>query len=239
MNSDIELSKENASRRVCNYVETLQDIGIIGLGTGSTIKKFIDTCIHVLNRYSIAVSSPDTLFYLKSRGLKAVDLLSIDTIDAYIDSADEVSSKLDLVKGRGAALFREKTLAYLSKKKIYLVDYTKYTGLDYLYSKPIPIEVVSSALNYVSRRIREIGLFELNVRIGSGKDGPVVSDNGNYIVDLKPLSPIKNPAQVHQLLKSIHGVVETGIFPASELVDVVVVGYPEGTQVRFKYDVKT
>lgn len=223
--TDIELAKENAGRKACEYLDSLDKGSIIGLGTGSTIKRFIDICRDKLVEYTLVSSSPDTSIYARSRRLQPIEHLVADQIELYIDGADEVSNKLDLVKGRGGAMLREKTLAYLSSKRVYIVDYTKLNNSDYLFLRPIPVEVVPFALNYVVKAIVSQGLFDISLRMGSGKDGPVVSDNGNYILDLKPKKPITNPRETHLMLKSIHGIVETGIFPADELVDIVVVGY--------------
>ncbi|MEL9999919.1 MAG: ribose 5-phosphate isomerase A [Desulfurococcaceae archaeon] len=224
---EIEHGKILAAREACKLVEGLGVVKVLGLGTGSTVRKFIDTCLHLLRNTKLVASSSDTVLYAKSLGLNVLDLLSVNSVDVYIDGADEVSGKLDLVKGRGAALFREKTIAYLSQTRIYVVDYTKYTGLDYLYVKPIPIEVVPAALNYVLKTVSRMGLFEPLVRKCAGKEGPVITDNNNYLVDLKPLQPIVDPSRVHYELKRVHGVVESGIFPSGELVDVVVVGYAD------------
>ncbi|MEM0002506.1 MAG: ribose 5-phosphate isomerase A [Desulfurococcaceae archaeon] len=224
---DVELSKLKASEEACRMISEISGVNVVGLGTGSTVRKFIEVCFLQLRKFKIVASSPDTVVFTKKLGLYALDTLSVDEVDLYIDGADEVSTQLDMVKGRGGALLREKTLAYISNIRVYVVDYTKYTGLDYLYVKPIPIEVVPVALNYVIRSIKKTGLFEPFLRTGGGKDGPVVTDNGNYIIDLKPLKPVQNPREVHYSLKSIHGVVETGLFPSGELVDVVIVGYPD------------
>ncbi|MEM4717791.1 MAG: ribose 5-phosphate isomerase A [Desulfurococcaceae archaeon] len=229
---DVELSKENASIEACKHVEdSLSEKGLIGLGTGSTTKKFIDKCHSVLRKHLIASSSYDTLLYIKQYGLTALDSLTLGQLDVYIDSADEVSGKLDMIKGRGGAFLREKTLASIARRRIYIVDFTKYTGKKYLYIKPIPLEVTPFALSYVLGKLSNSDAFKPEIRMGGGKDGPIMTDNGNYIVDLILLKPVTDPKTTHYQLKSIHGVVETGIFPAEELVDIVIVGYPEKTLV--------
>ncbi|MGC8982270.1 MAG: ribose 5-phosphate isomerase A [Desulfurococcaceae archaeon] len=225
----VERAKLSAASEACNLLkQTLKRRSVIGVGTGSTVKKFIDVCHDFLREHLLVASSPDTALYLKDRyRISVFEVLTVDEVDVYVDGADEVSSKLDLVKGRGGALLREKTLAYMSQTRIYIVDYTKFTGVDYLYAKLIPVEVVPFAFKYVAKAIARLGSFQPILREGGGKDGPVVTDNGNYILDLKPLAPIYEPAKVHQKLKNLHGVVETGVFPAEELVDMVVVGYAD------------
>ncbi len=202
---------------------------VLGLGTGSTIKYFIDLLIRdgLLSGKVVAASSIDTLLYIRSRVDVAVaDIMSVDSIDVYIDGADEVSSRLDLVKGRGAAFSREKALALRSRLRIYLVDYRKYTGQPYLYSKPIPIEVSPHYLPWILGELEVNGLFKPRIRWAKAKDGPVISDNGNIIIDLEPLKPIMEPEHIDRELKSISGVIDTGIFPR-RLVDKVYVGYPD------------
>jgi len=150
---EIEEAKKTAAIEACSILHGIQGVKLVGLGTGSTVKKFIDVCLDYLKNKYIIASSQDTLLYSKIKGLTALDPLMVNHIDVYIDGADEVSINLDLVKGRGGALLREKTLAYLSSKRIYVVDYTKYTGRSYLYSKSIPVEIVPFTLNYVVKNI--------------------------------------------------------------------------------------
>lgn len=230
--SDIERGKLTSVTEACKILRSeYAGARFIGLGTGSTVKVFIDLCRDYLRDKHIYVSSVDTSIHLYSRlGLRSLDIHTLDYLDVYVDGADEVSSRLDLVKGRGGALFREKLLALSATSRIYIVDYSKYTGVEYLYAKPIPVEVVPVAVNYVVKYLAKLG-FEPQIRTGTGKDGPVISDNGNYIVDLKPLKPVINAKDTHERLKLVHGVVETGIFPGEDLVDVVVVGYPDHAEV--------
>jgi len=226
--SSEESSKFKSASETCRILKSnYTSAKLVGLGTGSTIKVFIDTCSDYLRDKGIYVSSVDTAMYLYSRlKLRPMDLHTLDYLDVYIDGADEVSSRLDLVKGRGGALLREKLLALSATTRIYIVDYTKYTGVEYLYAKPIPVEVVPVSVNYVLRELRRLG-FEPQIRVGGGRDGPVISDNSNYIVDLKPLKPIVDAKSTHEKLKLLHGVVETGIFPGVDLVDTVVIGHPD------------
>lgn len=228
MESERESGKIQSANEACRLLKSnYTSAKLVGLGTGSTVRVFIDTCSDYLRDKGIYVSSVDTAMYLYTRlKLRPMDLHTIDYLDVYIDGADEVSSRLDLVKGRGGALLREKLLALSAATRIYVVDYTKYTGVEYLYAKPIPVEVVPASVNYAVRELRRLG-FEPQIRVGGGRDGPVISDNGNYIVDLKPLKPIVDAKSTHEKLKLLHGVVETGIFPGVELVDVVVVGHPD------------
>jgi ribose 5-phosphate isomerase A len=230
--SNVEVGKFNSASEACRLLRSgYSRVRFIGLGTGSTVKVFIDLCSDLLRDKHIYTSSVDTALYLYSKfKLRSLDIQTLDYLDVYVDGADEVSSKLDLIKGRGGALLREKLLALSASTRIYIVDYTKYTGLEYLYAKLIPVEVVPVTVNYIIKYLRKLE-FEPQIRTGSGRDGPVISDNGNYIVDLKPLRPVLDAKSTHEKLKLVHGVVETGIFPGGELVDIVIVGYPDRTEI--------
>jgi ribose 5-phosphate isomerase A len=226
----LDQAKLNAAVKACEFLNSnFNSIGTIGLGTGSTIKKFINVCKDLLENKVIVPSSFDTAIYLVNMGYSNIrDPITARSVDVYIDGADEVSEKLDMVKGRGGAFLREKSIALRAKTRVYVIDHSKFTGKPYLYLKPIPIEVIPAALPVVLDGVKSLGNVEAVLRMDSSKDGPVVTDNGNFIIDLRFTSPILEPAVMHERIKRIHGVVETGIFP-SILVDYVVVGYPDKT----------
>jgi len=221
-------AKINAAVKACEFLQySFNNIRVVGVGTGSTIKLFIEVCKNFLEDKILVPSSFDTVLYLKNLGYDdIVDLITARVVDVYVDGADEVSEKLDMVKGRGGAFLREKSIALRSKTRIYVIDHSKFTGKPYLYLKPIPVEIVPVALPVFLEHIRSLENVEPVLRMDSSKDGPVVTDNGNFIVDLRFHTPIQEPGDVHERIKRIHGAVETGIFPSS-LVDYVVVGYPD------------
>lgn len=224
---DVSRLKLIVARRVLkDYMDVLREADVLGIGTGSTVRFFIDEMIGLgLHQgKKLVVSSMDTLFYLAQKGVHAYTPHIINRIDIYIDGFDEASSRLDLVKGRGAALLWEKQLALRAEKRIYIGDHTKYTGKNYLYKKPIPVEVVPAAIPYVVERLREFG--EPRLRLGRARDGPVVTDSGNYIVDLV-VDRIDDGFEADREIRLINGVVETGIFPRI-LVDRVYVAFPDG-----------
>ncbi len=164
-------------------------------------------------------SSLDTELKLASRGLRVVSPRAVGPIDVYIDGADEVDSSGNLLKGRGGALLGEKNLAYASRINIFIVGEDKL--VDRLGSrKPLPVEVVRDYLSITLRAIRS-RWGDARARSGSGKDGPVVSDWGGVIVDI-PTGPLEDPWEAEAWLKSIPGVVETGLFLG--YADYVVVG---------------
>lgn len=231
----IEALKREVGHRSCEHISTrFSDAKTVGIGTGSTIKYFIEYCRNYLRERKVVSSSLDTTFFLLTNSVTTVlSEFSVDKLDIYIDGADQVSSKLDMVKGRGGAFLREKVLAHISDYRVYIIDYTKYTGKEFLAPAVIPVEVVPFALKLFIREVVEKGLGEPVVRTGSGKEGPVISDNGNIIVDLKPREIIKDAEMYDSKIMKIPGVVATGIFPRG-LVDEVWIAHPEGVIVLHK-----
>ncbi len=223
----LEILKELAGRAAYDYVyNDLDSAESIGLGTGSTIKYFIKRLLrdNRLHRLRVYASSLDTLLYLAEHGIRAQPPGYTSHVDLYVDGLDEVSTRLDIVKGRGAALHWEKQLALITGKRIYVADYTKYNGRPYLYMKPIPIEVSPQSLQYAMEKLGGYGAPIL--RRGLRKDGPVITDSGNYIIDLYA-DRIDEPARLDEEIRGINGVVETGLFPRS-LVDAVILALPHG-----------
>ena len=232
---NIEAIKEKVGVKAFNDLKSL--IGesyVIGLGTGSTVKYFIRELLRnsLYKGKIIVVSSIDTLLFVKkySKDLCLADISSVETVDIYVDGADEVSSNLDLIKGRGAAFLREKMIALRAEYRVYLVDYSKYNGKNYLYKKPVPVEVTIHALPWILEKLSLNDQFKPIIRMGKAKDGPIISDNGNIIIDLYPLKPIERPDEVDKKLRLINGVIETGIFPR-DLVDKVYIGYEDKIEV--------
>lgn len=225
--TSIEKAKEKAAEKVLEY---LHDVEVIGIGTGSTILKVIEKMSRegdIFKQKLYLASSYDTMIKLSKLGFRVIPSFFTGVKpEIYVDGADEVDGNLNLVKGRGAALFMEKILAYFSEKTFFLVDYTKL--VDILGSKkPIPVEVVPYAASYV---YEELEKMKLNPRVryaGKGKDGPVITDLGNIIIDL--YVKVSDPSSLELQLKNIPGIVETGLFV--NLADKVIVGYPNRVEV--------
>ncbi len=227
MSSLIEEAKEKAASEALRY---LYDAEIIGIGTGSTVEKLIAKMgseKDVFSNKTFIASSYDTLIKLQNLGLKVISTEFLtEKPDAYVDGADEVTRNLEMIKGRGGALLREKILAYFSKKRIYIVDYTKIVNV-LGEKKPLPVEVMPYALGWVFNELVREGLNP-KIRIcGKGKDGPVITDSGNVIIDL--YVKIRDPESLERELKKIPGIVETGLF--INLADMVIVGYPDRVDV--------
>jgi ribose 5-phosphate isomerase A len=191
---------------------------VLGVGSGSTVSYFIgELARRGFNGLTVSTSL-DTTLMLKKYGFRVLELESVDSIDLSVDGADEVGPGLYLIKGGGAALLREKVVATLSRYRIYIVDESKVVTEKCGREFPIPIEVIPVALNSVTKTLDEIGV-KWKLREAKGKLGPVVTDNGNLILDLDCKSSIDRIEEI----KQINGVTAVGLFPPS-LVDEVIVG---------------
>ncbi len=203
---------------------------VIGMGTGSTVEKFIQILGEKRGLFHDKVfiaSSIDTALKLREHGFRVVSAATIDKIDIYIDGADEVDPEMNMIKGGGAAHVLEKILAYNAGTRIFIVDYTKLVSR--LGEKhPVPVEVLPEALLLVYRRIKGLGLRADIRKSRGGKYGVVVSDTRGIIIDVhldKPFDVVKLDRALHE----IPGVVGTGFFIG--LADKVIVGYPDHVEV--------
>ena len=140
------------------------------------------------------------------------------------DGADEVDGEFNLIKGGGAAHTKEKIVDYAAKEFIVIVDESKV--VENLGAFPVPVEVIPDASRIVIQTLEDMGA-ECEIRMAQRKDGPVITDNGNFVIDAK-FSEIESPSHLEIDLNSIPGVVENGIF--SQMVDRVIVGTSEGTK---------
>ena len=192
---------------------------IIGVGTGSTANFFIDQLATIKSSIKGAVaSSIETANRLKSHGIDVFDLNEVSEISVYIDGADESDHHLNLIKGGGGALTREKIVAAVSKQFVCIADDSKL--VDVLGQFPLPIEVIPMATNYVEREI-----------IKSIGGNPVLreeftTDNGNLILDIHDLT-IESPKTLESQLNSIVGVVTNGLF-ANRGADILLLATQNG-----------
>ena len=220
--------REEAKKQVAlEAVKHVKDNFIIGLGSGSTaayVIQYIGKMIHQNGFKILAIPSSSQAMLLAVRsGIPLTTLDEHPTIDLAIDGADEVDRKLDMIKGGGGALTREKIVASASKKFVIVADETKLVeklGTTFR----VPIEVLPFALGTVTKGIKEFGGDPL-LREGKGKVGPVVTDNGNYIIDVD-FGSIEDAEDLNKSLKFISGVIETGIF--LNMADIVYLGKKEG-----------
>ncbi|MDT7861063.1 MAG: ribose 5-phosphate isomerase A [Saccharolobus sp.] len=200
-----------AKEILANYVlQYLKENDIIGLGTGRTIRKLIEVLSKEegIKRGSIFLaSSIDSELELSKNGFKVISLFSGLRPSIYIDSFDVLTNTGVMIKGGGGALFREKLLTYFSKYKIFIGEESKFKKN--VKALEVPIEVVNVSVNYVMRELENIG-YEVKYREGSGKIGPIISDNGNIILDV--IVKTEELCEFDKNVKKIPGVIETGVF---------------------------
>lgn len=209
--------KKAVAEAALAYVEPGE---ILGVGTGSTANFFIDALAAMRDDIPGAVaSSQATAERLRKIGIEVLDLNSVASISVYVDGADEVNARLEMIKGGGAALTREKIVAAVSRKFVCIADGSK--KVDRLGTFPLPVEVIPMARSYVARELVKLG--------GSPtyRDG-VVTDNGNVILDVWNL-PIDVPRQMEERINNIVGVVTNGLF-ALRPADVLLLGTGGGVQ---------
>ena len=186
---------------------------VVGMGTGSTIAFAIEEMARRMREESITFVAVPTSFQSRilcmKLGIPVRDMQDTASLDLAIDGADEVDPDLNLIKGGGASQTREKVVAAMAKEFVVVVDESKLVGrLGETFA--VPVEVLPPALAYVERKIRDLG-GNPALRTGSGKDGPVVTDNGQFILDVR-FAPAADLRTIDQSLHNIPGVTETGLF---------------------------
>ncbi|CAC9564293.1 Ribose-5-phosphate isomerase A (EC 5.3.1.6) [uncultured Gammaproteobacteria bacterium] len=210
--------KQAVATEALNYV--VEDT-IIGVGTGSTANFFIDALATIKDKIKGTVASSEaTAQRLQSHGIEVFNLNDVKKLSVYIDGADESDDGLNLIKGGGGALTREKIVAAVADKFICIADESKLVSV--MGQFPLPVEVIPMSANYVSREIsKRIG--------GTVKLREFTTDNGNLILDVSELK-ITNPKDLETELNSIVGVVTNGLF-ANSPADVLLLGTPNGVRV--------
>lgn len=220
-------SKRNAGYHAAGMVE---DGMVVGLGTGSTVFFAMERLGERIARDGLRIVGIPTSYQAAIRARQyGIPLASLDEhpeLDLAIDGADQVDQDLNLIKGRGAALLREKCVCDAARRVIIVVDPTKMVET---LAAPVPVEVLPFALAPVSRRLAALGA-EPVLREGVKKDGPVVTDNGNFILDAS-FGTIANPGTLEAAISAIPGALECGIFSAYGEKILVVCGEEVGYQV--------
>ncbi len=192
--------KQQVAAAAVQYVKE----GIIGVGTGSTANYFIEELAKVKGKIDGAVASSEaTAQRLRGHGIQVFDLNAVDSLDIYVDGADEITEHLHMLKGGGGALTREKIVAAVAKTFICICDETKYVPT--LGKFPLPVEVLPMAKSYVARELVKLG--------GQPKLRDFTTDNGNIILDVWNLK-IDDPVAMEAKINQIVGVVTNGLFAA-------------------------
>jgi ribose 5-phosphate isomerase A len=212
-----------------NAVEHIKEGFIVGLGSGTTVDYAFQELGKRIREKKLRIhgvpTSHQAFLLAVQYGIPITTLNEHPQLDVAIDGADQVDKKLNMIKGMGGALTREKIVAYASKMNVIIVDETKLTkklGTD----QPVPVEVLPFASPTVTAKLHTWGSKPV-LREAKKKLGPVVTDNGNFILDVD-FGPIDNPKELNRKLKAIPGVVETGLFV--DLADIIYVGGRETIQ---------
>ena len=220
---DLSYEKALAAKHAINFIE---DGMILGLGSGSTaelaIKEIGKLVSDGLDLYGIA-SSLATEKLARKYGIPLLNLDEAERIDLTIDGADEFDPYMQLIKGGGGALLREKVLAFNSEVNLIMADSSK--EVQRLGAFPLPVEVVPFALSAVIEALEDGGL---NPVLRERKGDAFLTENGNYIVDMD-ISSISNLMRLEDELKHIPGVVETGLF--LDTTDIIIVARGEDVEV--------
>ena len=215
-----EVQKQAAAEKA---LELVQDGMLLGLGTGSTARYFtkgVGRLVAGGMKVRAVPSSRATAELAASLGIPIVTEL-VGQIDLAVDGADEVDPALNLIKGRGGALFREKLVAASAKRFVVAVDESKL--VDELGVGVLPVEVLPFLWRSTAERLAALGL---SLVVRGGEETPYVTDNGNLILDVTVEGRIKNPMELGDALKRLTGVVEHGLFVG--MTDTVIVAGLEG-----------
>ena len=197
---------------------------IVGVGTGSTVNKFIDALAGMKDQIKGAVSSSvASTERLNALGIAVFDANEVESLAVYIDGADEIDGSGNMVKGGGAALTREKIVAALARSFVCIADESKLVQA--LGQFPLPVEVIPMATRHIARRFEALGA-KATVRL---KDGaPLVTDNGQHILDVRGLS-ITDPLGFESEVNQWPGVVTVGVF-AHQKASVCLLGTAQGVK---------
>lgn len=213
--------KQAVGQAAVDYIKPyLDDDSVIGVGTGSTANCFIDSLAAIKHIFDGAVASSEaSAERLRAHGIPVYDLNGVTQLEFYIDGADEINDRLEMIKGGGAALTREKIVAAVAKTFICVADESKL--VDRLGAFPLPVEVVPMARSYVARELVKLGGDPVY------REG-VVTDNGGHILDVHNFN-IQSPIDIEERINHITGVICNGLF-ARKPATICLLGTSEGVK---------
>ncbi len=212
--------KQAVAKAAVDYVLTkTEPESVIGIGTGSTANCFIDIIANHKHLFAGTVaSSEESARRLKNHGVVVFELTSVSDVAVYVDGADEANSRLELIKGGGAALTREKIVTAVADEFVCIADDSKW--VDYLGHFPLPVEVIPMARSHVGRELVKLGGDPV------WREG-TTTDNGNIILDVHHLYPIQSVCDLEEKINQITGVVTNGLF-ALKPADILFLATQEG-----------
>lgn len=218
----LDLAKESAGKAAAEHV---MDGMLIGLGTGSTAAYFIAhlsaRCKQGLKIQAVATSKKSWDLGVAG-GIPMVDINTLTTLDLTVDGADEIDSQKRMIKGGGGALLREKIVASMSREMVVIVDESKLVM--HLGNHPLPVEIVPFAYKATLHKLETLGYTGTLRTTSTGQ--LFITDNSNYILDIKFKHLLQEPEKDDLLIRTIPGVVETGFF--FNLARRVIVGFEDG-----------
>lgn len=222
---------ENAKKKAASEaLKHIKDDFIIGLGSGSTAAYAIEGIGDKIKRDDLHILAVPTSYQAFMLAVKheipVTTLEEHPKLDLTIDGADQLDKKLNLIKGMGGALTREKIVASASKKLVIVADENKKVKVLGEKNHPVPLEVIPFATKPIMLKIREMNGTPV-LREGKGKVGPIITDNGNVLVDAS-FGLIQAPSELERRLKNIPGIVETGLF--IEMASIAYIGKISGTE---------
>lgn len=223
----------DAKRAAGEAAAALAENGMrLGLGTGSTTAYAIEALGRRVREDGLRVVGTPTSFaaerLARQHGIPLQTLDEMEALDLALDGADEVDPALNLIKGRGAAHTREKVVAALAARFVVLADPTKLVARLGT-AKPVPVEVLPMAVAPVRRALERLGARPV-LRMGAAKDGPVVTDQGFWILDAHVEGGIDDPAALGHAIKTLPGVLDHGLFLG--MASAVLIGRDDGTVER-------
>jgi len=219
---DVESWKITAAAEAARLI---RDGKVVGLGSGTTVAKIINAISDLTSNATYVTGSSSSQKLADKYGLNLSTLDVHPILDLAIDGADEVDPNFDLLKGHGGAHTREKIVAGAAKKVVIVVDRTKLVK-KLGQRSPVPVEIIPFAREYTMRKLAELG-GKPTLRVVSGAS-PLITDNGNYIVDLK-FRAIPEAAKLEQQINCLPGVIDNGLFAG--VADVLLVGYAGGCKI--------
>ncbi|KAG7190347.1 hypothetical protein KM043_006460 [Ampulex compressa] len=226
----LESAKKIAAYKAID--EYVKDNNVIGIGSGSTVIYAVHRLAERVKEEKLNVVCVPTSFQARqlilNNHLTLGDLETYPKLDCAIDGADEVDADMNLIKGGGGCLLQEKIVASCAKQFVIIADYTKNSEkLGEQYKKGIPIEVVPMAYVPIQQRIENNYGGSVKIRMALAKAGPVITDNGNFILDWHFPQDLTNWSRINAEISLIPGVVETGLF--IKMAKKAFFGMPDGS----------
>jgi ribose 5-phosphate isomerase A len=221
------MAKKNAALKAVKHIK---EGFVVGLGSGSTAAYAIEEIGNRIRHEGLSIFGVPTSYQAFMLAVKhKIPITTLEEhprLDLTIDGADQIDKDLNLIKGMGGALLREKIVASASKKFVVIADESKKVKVLGENNHPVPLEVVPFAAKPIMLKLKEMGGTPI-LREGKGKVGPTITDNGNVIIDVN-FGLIKSPSKLESVLRNLPGIVETGLF--LKMADVVHIGTASGTE---------